>query len=101
MERLPTAKQLFDNLLPLDVEISFSYGTASTTVPIRSVALIAFLAVKVGMTVAQTIDTSAGSKTMALDPASHKLYVAAAKPNASGGRGYDPSSFHVLVYGLK
>jgi len=53
------------------------------------------------MTVAQTIDTSAGSKTMALDPASHKLYVAAAKPNASGGRGYDPSSFHVLVYGLK
>ena len=31
-------------------------------------------------------------------PATHKLYVAAAKPNAAGGRGNDPDSFHVLVY---
>ena len=53
------------------------------------------------MTVVQTIDTSPGSKTMALDRATHKLYVAAAKPNATGGRGNDPDSFHVLVYGLK
>ncbi|MEO8078524.1 MAG: YncE family protein, partial [Acidobacteriota bacterium] len=53
------------------------------------------------MTVVQTIDTAPGSRTMALDPVTHKLYVAAAKPNASGGRGNDPNSFHVLVYGLK
>ncbi len=53
------------------------------------------------MTVVQTIETSPGSKTMALDAATHKLYVAAAKPNTSGGRGNDPDSFHVLVYGMK
>jgi len=53
------------------------------------------------MTVVQTIETSAGSKTMALDSTTHKLYVAAAKPNTSGGRGNDPNSFHVLVYGMK
>jgi hypothetical protein len=29
------------------------------------------------------------------------LYVAAAKPKASGEKGYDPDSFHVLVYGLR
>jgi hypothetical protein len=27
--------------------------------------------------------------------------VAAAKPRAAGERGYDPESFHVLVYGLQ
>jgi DNA-binding beta-propeller fold protein YncE len=53
------------------------------------------------MTVVQTIDTAPGSKTMGLDPSTHKLYVAAAKPNAAGGRGNDPSSFHVLVYAQK
>jgi DNA-binding beta-propeller fold protein YncE len=53
------------------------------------------------MTVVETIDTSAGSKTMALDMTTHRLYVAAAKPNPSGGRGYDPGSFHVLIYGMK
>jgi DNA-binding beta-propeller fold protein YncE len=52
------------------------------------------------MTVVQTIETSAGSKTMALDATTHKLYVAAAKP-AAGGRGNDPASFHVIVYGVK
>jgi len=53
------------------------------------------------MTVVQTIDTAPGSKTMGLDSSTHKLYVAAAKPNASGGRGNDPNSFHVLVYARK
>jgi len=60
------------------------------------------------MTVVQTIDTSQGSKTMALDGVTHKVYVAAAKPmppdpSAPGGRGRgnDPNSFHVLVYGMK
>jgi len=53
------------------------------------------------MTVVQTLDTSAGSRTMSLDAGTHKIYVTAAKPNATGGRGYDPESFHVLVYGMK
>jgi len=53
------------------------------------------------MTVVQTIETSPGSKTMGLDAATHRLYVAAAKPNAAGGRGNDPNSFHVLVYAQK
>jgi len=53
------------------------------------------------MTVVQTIETAPGSKTMGLDAATHRLYVAAAKPNAAGGRGNDPNSFHVLVYAQK
>ena len=53
------------------------------------------------MTVVQTVETAPGSKTMGIDTATHKLYVAAAKPNGSGGRGYDPESFHILVYGLR
>jgi len=53
------------------------------------------------LTVVQTLETSPGSRTMTIDPATHKLYVAAAKPNASGGRGNDPESFHVLVYASK
>jgi len=52
------------------------------------------------MTVVQTIETSPGSLTMALDPLTHKLYVTAARPNATG-RGNDPNSFHVLVYAMK
>jgi len=53
------------------------------------------------MTVVQTLDTSVGSRTMSLDAGTHRIYVTAAKPNASGGRGYDPESFHMLVYGMK
>ena len=49
----------------------------------------------------QTLETFPGSRTMTIDPATHKLYVAAANPNASGGRGNDPESFHVLVYASK
>jgi hypothetical protein len=52
------------------------------------------------MSVVQTIETSQGSKTMALDRGTHKLYVPAAKPLA-GARGNDPNSFHVLVYASK
>jgi YVTN family beta-propeller protein len=59
------------------------------------------------LSVVQTIDTAAGSKTMALDPGTHKLYVAGAKPFPAGpgaagrGRGNDPASFHVFVFGMK
>ena len=51
--------------------------------------------------VVQTIDTAPGSRTMGIDTMTHRLYVAAAKPNTTGGRGNDPESFHVLVYGLQ
>jgi hypothetical protein len=53
------------------------------------------------MTVVQMIDTAAWSRTMAIDTTTHKLYVAAARPNPTGGRGNDPESFHVLVYALQ
>ena len=53
------------------------------------------------MTVVQTIDTAPGSRTMALDGTTHKVYVAAARPRADGGRGSDPESFHVLVYAMR
>jgi DNA-binding beta-propeller fold protein YncE len=52
------------------------------------------------MTVVQTLDTSPGSRTMALDAVTHKIYLSAAKPSASG-RGNDPESFHVLVYRMQ
>ncbi len=50
------------------------------------------------MTVVQTIETMPGSKTMALDASTHRLYVAAASPVGNGQRGNDPNSFRVLVY---
>jgi DNA-binding beta-propeller fold protein YncE len=53
------------------------------------------------LSVVQTIETSQGSKTMALDSGTHKLYVPAAKPLGGGARGNDPNSFHVLVYSRK
>jgi len=53
------------------------------------------------MAVVQTLDTSRGSRTMTLDAGTHKIYLTAASPASGGGRGYDPNSFHVLVYGPK
>jgi DNA-binding beta-propeller fold protein YncE len=62
------------------------------------------------LTVVQTITTAQGSKTMTLDPATHKLYVGGAKPMAAqpaaaaGGRAgrvqMDPESFHVFIFGM-
>lgn len=57
------------------------------------------------LTLAQTIDTARGSRTMALDPVTHRLYTAAVKyaaadpaaaPNARPAA--VPDSFHVLVF---
>ncbi len=54
------------------------------------------------MTVAQTIETARGARTMALDPVTHRLYASANKstaPRTSGGRATNvPDSFHVLVF---
>ena len=62
------------------------------------------------LTVVQTIETSRGARTMALDTATHRIYVAAqnyappdpnAAPPAGGGRGRGPApipeSLHVIV----
>ena len=66
------------------------------------------------LTVVQTIPTTRGARTMALDPATHKIYTAAqnfqppdpnAPPPAAGARGRGPApvpdSFHVLIFNLK
>ncbi len=55
------------------------------------------------LTVVQTLKTEKGSRTMVLDPATHKIYLAAAKfdaPAAGQRRGkMAAGSFKVLVYG--
>ena len=65
------------------------------------------------LTVVQTLATERGSRTMALDPKTHKIYLAAAKfetPAAPaegappGGRARPkmiPGTFKILVYGMK
>ena len=67
------------------------------------------------LTVVQTIQTARGARTMAIDTATHKIYVAAqdfqapdpnappATPPTGRGRGPAavPDSFHVLVFGMK
>jgi YVTN family beta-propeller protein len=64
------------------------------------------------LTVVQTLATAQGSRTMALDPKTHKIYLAAAKFEApaeqpagqpAGGRGRPrmiPGTFKILVYGM-
>ena len=59
------------------------------------------------LTVVQTLVTARGARTMALDPATHRIYVAAAKleppaPDAPANARprQVPDSMHVLVYGL-
>jgi DNA-binding beta-propeller fold protein YncE len=61
------------------------------------------------LTVVQTLKTHAGSRTMTLDPKTHKIYLAAAEYEAAppteagkpaGRRPMVPNSFKVLVYGL-
>jgi len=55
------------------------------------------------LTVVQTLTTVPGARTMALDPATHKIYFATAKmlPKAEGERRPKavPGSFKVVVYG--
>lgn len=53
------------------------------------------------MTVAQTLETKPGARTMTVDPATHKIYVAAQDmaPAAAGAKPTGvPDSFKVLVY---
>jgi DNA-binding beta-propeller fold protein YncE len=57
------------------------------------------------LTVVQTLQTQRGSRTMALDPATHKIYLAAAQfePPAQGERRprMVPGTFKILVYGME
>ena len=56
------------------------------------------------LTVVQTLKTERSARTMALDPATHKIYLASAKfeaPAAGQRRGKAvPGTFKILVYGL-
>ena len=52
----------------------------------------------------QTLETARGARTMALDPVTHRIYVAAAKyePAVAGARPQAiPDSLRVLVYAPK
>ena len=57
------------------------------------------------LTVVQTLTTEKGARTMTIDPATHKIYLASGKfsaPAASQRRGkMEPGSFKILVYGLE
>ncbi|HEY2329161.1 MAG TPA: YncE family protein, partial [Verrucomicrobiae bacterium] len=54
------------------------------------------------LTVVQTLKTERGARTMAIDPATHKIYLASAKfdaPAEGQRRGkMVPGSFKILVY---
>jgi DNA-binding beta-propeller fold protein YncE len=59
------------------------------------------------LTVVQTLQTATGARTMALDPATHRIYLAAAKyappPEGSPANARPtmvPGSMHLLVYGI-
>ena len=57
------------------------------------------------LAVVQTLATERGAKTMIVDPASHKIYLGAAKyvTSTTGGKQKSamlPGSFRVLVYGM-
>ena len=57
------------------------------------------------LTVVQTLKTEGGARTMALDPKTHRIYLASAKYEAASGgkrRGsMVPGSFKVLVFGME
>jgi DNA-binding beta-propeller fold protein YncE len=59
------------------------------------------------LTVVQTLQTATGARTMALDPATHRIYLAAAKymPPPAGSPANArptiiPGSMHLLIYGI-
>ena len=49
--------------------------------------------------VAETVKTQPGARTMALDPKTHKIYLAAATPKAGQRRAIEPGSFVIVVVG--
>ena len=62
------------------------------------------------LTVVQTLTTEPGARTMALDPATHRIYTCTAKiapeltspsPGEHRRPNYVPDTFHVLVYGTE
>jgi DNA-binding beta-propeller fold protein YncE len=56
------------------------------------------------LTVVQTLKTEPRARTMALDPATHKIYLATAKFETGGNQkrpGVVPDSLRILVYGME
>jgi hypothetical protein len=56
--------------------------------------------------VVQSLATERGARTMALDPKTHKIYLASAKYEESSGAARQrpkiiPGSFKILVYGME
>ena len=49
--------------------------------------------------VAQTVATQPSAKTMAFDPKTHRIYLAAARAKPGQPRSYEPGSFVILVVG--
>jgi DNA-binding beta-propeller fold protein YncE len=49
--------------------------------------------------VAETVQTQAGARTMALDPKTHNIFLATAKAKPGQRRSYEPGSFVILVVG--
>jgi len=60
------------------------------------------------LTVVQTLETATGARTMALDPSTHRIYLAAAKytpppPEGSPANARPtivPGSMHLKIYGI-
>src|SRR5262249_38849801 len=55
------------------------------------------------LTIVQTLKTERGARTMALDPTTHRIYLAAGKYGEAVGGGRAPllpNSMRILVYGL-
>ena len=83
-----------------------TFFDAATSLSMSSCSDGHIAVIKIGpgdtMTLAQTIETKRGARTMALDPATHKIYTAAqdllpAPPGGGRAQGV-PDSFRVLVY---
>ncbi len=84
-------------------DATFFDATASLSMSSCSDGHISIIKIGPGdtMTLTQTLETKRGARTMALDPATHKIYTAAQdmQPAAAGARPAGvPDSFRVLVY---
>jgi DNA-binding beta-propeller fold protein YncE len=88
-------------------DATFFDATASMSMSACSDGHISIIRIGPGdtMTVAQTLDTKRGARTMALDPVTHRIYTAAQDMQpapAGGGRAQAvANSFRVLVYAPK
>ncbi len=85
-----------------DPGTGYAFSSCST-----GTVTVAHMAAPDKLTVVQTLETARGARTMALDPATHRIYVAAAKyqdpPAGSPATARPtiiPGSMHLLIYGI-